>query len=177
MKSASIRFGLASTIILPFTTMLAHTASAQNIADNVRPVGAVCLAGQACVGTNRRAFGRTTPAEQTLKTVPVRAEGQTDNTSEVASNEVALNERAAETSNFDVVVAYQTSCNACHGTGAAGAPMLGDATAWEGRLGKGMDALMSNVINGVGAMPARGICMTCSDEDLQTIVDYMLAQN
>ena len=42
---------------------------------------------------------------------------------------------------------------------------------------KGMDALMSNVINGVGAMPARGICMTCSDEDLQAIVNYMLAQN
>ena len=55
--------------------------------------------------------------------------------------------------------------------------MLGDAGAWESRLEKGMDVLMSNVINGVGAMPARGICMTCSDDDLQAIVNYMLAQN
>jgi cytochrome c5 len=80
-------------------------------------------------------------------------------------------------SEFDAEAAYQMSCNACHGTGAAGAPMLGDSGAWEPRLEKGMEALMANVVNGVGAMPARGICMTCSDDDLQAIVDYMLAQN
>ena len=174
MKFASIRCVLASFIILPFATTFVDTASAQSIADNIRPVGAVCLAGQACVGNKRRSFGVpvSTPAEQALEKVSVRAEGPTDNTVEAALNEVA-----AEASNFDAEGTYQTSCNACHGTGVAGAPMLGDADAWEVRLGKGMDALMSNVINGVGAMPARGICMTCSDDNLQAIVDYMLAQN
>ena len=54
--------------------------------------------------------------------------------------------------------------------------MMGDTEAWEARLDKGMYALMYNVINGVGAMPARGICMTCSDGDLQAVVNYMLAQ-
>lgn len=43
-------------------------------------------------------------------------------------------------------------------------------------MAKGMDAVMENVINGVNAMPARGICMSCSDEQLRQVVDYMLAQ-
>ena len=30
---------------------LSNSVSAQNVADNVRPVGSVCLAGQPCVGT------------------------------------------------------------------------------------------------------------------------------
>ena len=103
-------------------------------------------------------------------------ESVAEDTVEQAADAIPI-EVAEVASDFDAAGAYQMSCNACHGTGAAGAPMLGDAGAWEARLEKGMDALMSNVINGVGAMPARGICMTCSDDDLQAIVDYMLAQN
>ena len=34
---------------------------------------------------------------------------------------------------------------------------------------------MANVVTG-GRDAARGICMTCSDDDLQAIVDYMLAR-
>ena len=83
---------------------------------------------------------------------------------------------AAATSDFDSAAAYQRYCFACHGAGVAGAPRTGDASAWEQRLAKGMDALMANVINGVNAMPPRGICMSCSDADLQAIVDYMIAQ-
>ena len=49
--------------------------------------------------------------------------------------------------------------------------MLGDAVAWEARMGKGIDAVVSDVINSAGAMLARGVCMTCSDHDLQATVD------
>ena len=45
---------------------------------------------------------------------------------------------------------------------AAGAPILGDIEAWDSRMKKGMDAVMNNVINGVNAMPAKGMCMDCS---------------
>ena len=41
---------------------------------------------------------------------------------------------------------------------------------------KGMDAVMANVINGINAMPARGLCMDCTDNELRAIVDYMIAQ-
>lgn len=69
---------------------------------------------------------------------------------------------------------YQISCFGCHGTGAAGAPKMGDADAWAPRIAKGMDALLSNAISGVGAMPPRGLCMSCSDDELKAVIEYMI---
>jgi cytochrome c5 len=39
-----------------------------------------------------------------------------------------------------------------------------------------MDVVMANVINGLNAMPARGLCVSCSDDDLKSLVDYMVNQ-
>ena len=69
---------------------------------------------------------------------------------------------------------YDSACFACHGTGAAGAPMLGDAAAWAPRADKGMDTLMNHAINGFNAMPPRGTCGSCSDDELKAAVEYML---
>jgi len=69
---------------------------------------------------------------------------------------------------------YKTTCFGCHGTGVAGAPKLGDAAAWSGRTGKGMDAVISNAINGFNAMPPRGTCGSCSDDDIAATVRYMV---
>ncbi len=168
MNNSLVKSSVASVLVLLASTLLSHSVSAQNVGDNIRPVGSICLAGQACVGTVAGAMTEASVADAAEPAIEVAAEPAAD----AASMEVS-----AAVSEFDAAGAYQMSCNACHGTGAAGAPMLGDAGAWEARMEKGMDALMSNVINGVGAMPARGICMTCSDGDLQDIVNYMLAQN
>lgn len=51
---------------------------------------------------------------------------------------------------------YQAQCSACHNSGAAGAPKLGDAAAWAPRLATGYDALMNSVLKGKGAMAAQG---------------------
>ena len=72
---------------------------------------------------------------------------------------------------------YQASCFACHGTGAAGAPVLGDQATWAPRIAQGMDTLMSHTINGFNAMPAKGLCFTCSDDDLKATVEYMIAES
>ena len=69
---------------------------------------------------------------------------------------------------------YDSTCFACHGTGAAGAPVLGDAAAWAPRIDKGMDALMNSAINGLNAMPPRGTCGNCSDDDLRAAIEYMV---
>ena len=69
---------------------------------------------------------------------------------------------------------YNGGCNACHATGAAGAPKFGDAGAWDARIAKGMDALYSNAINGFNGMPPKGLCMSCSDDELKAAVDYMV---
>ena len=69
---------------------------------------------------------------------------------------------------------YQASCFACHGTGAAGAPKLGDAAAWAPRLDAGIETVYANAINGVRTMPPRGACMSCSDDELKAAVDHMV---
>ena len=179
MKKLLVQRCVTSVLVLLASAPLSHLVFAQNVADNIRPVGSICLVGQACVGTVADAMDKAS-SESIVADSAEPAEVVED--AEVAealvepAADVAVMEVAATASDFDAAGAYQMSCNACHGTGAAGAPMLSDAGAWEARMEKGMDALMSNVINGVGAMPARGICMTCSDDDLQAVVNYMLAQ-
>ncbi len=69
---------------------------------------------------------------------------------------------------------YKTTCFGCHGTGAAGAPKLGDSAAWSARTSKGLDAVISNAINGINAMPPRGTCASCSDDDIAAAVNYMV---
>jgi len=69
---------------------------------------------------------------------------------------------------------YNGACMSCHGTGAAGAPKLGDAEAWAPRIAAGMDTLLTNATNGLNAMPPKGLCMACSEAELQGAVEYMV---
>ena len=71
---------------------------------------------------------------------------------------------------------YNAACMACHATGAAGAPKLGDVAAWAPRIAKGNDVLHNSGINGLAGtgMIAKGGCMNCSDEEVVAAVDYMV---
>ncbi len=71
---------------------------------------------------------------------------------------------------------YQAACLACHSTGAAGAPKIGDAAAWKARLAKGLDSLVTSAINGIGAMPPRGGSQY-NDEQVRATVEYILAES
>ena len=51
---------------------------------------------------------------------------------------------------------YKAVCAACHTSGAAGAPKLGDASAWAPRIGQGYDTLVKHAVEGIRAMPAKG---------------------
>ena len=68
---------------------------------------------------------------------------------------------------------YDKSCKICHATGAAGAPKTGDPAAWEPRMAKGMEALVAAVNKGLNAMPPKGMCFDCSDEDYAALIVYM----
>ena len=75
---------------------------------------------------------------------------------------------------FEVERVYMQSCWACHNSGAAGAPKVGTAADWAPRIEKGMDTLLANAINGINAMPAKGLCFTCTDDDLKDLIQYMV---
>lgn len=70
---------------------------------------------------------------------------------------------------------YTAHCFACHGTGAAGAPKVGDKGAWSGRVAQGLDALVTAAINGKGAMPPRG-GSAASDAEIKAAVEHMLKE-
>ncbi len=69
---------------------------------------------------------------------------------------------------------YKASCSACHATDAIGAPMFGNAEAWKDRIAKGESELIHNAINGFNAMPPKGACSSCSEEDIANTVKYMI---
>ena len=68
---------------------------------------------------------------------------------------------------------YDKSCKVCHATGAAGAPKTGDVAAWEPRMAKGMETLLASINKGLNAMPPKGMCFDCSDEDYTALIVYM----
>ena len=69
---------------------------------------------------------------------------------------------------------YDSSCFICHAAGVGGAPIFQNVEEWAPRLAKGLDALWDTTLNGLNAMPARGTCMDCSDDELRAAMDYML---
>jgi cytochrome c5 len=71
---------------------------------------------------------------------------------------------------------YGRVCAACHDSGAAGAPRLVAGEMGTRLADKGRETLVSNAINGINAMPARGGRSDLSDEQVAASVDYMLDQ-
>ncbi len=69
---------------------------------------------------------------------------------------------------------YNQGCAACHTAGLAGAPMLANNDQWKDRLPKGLEMLTANAYNGYNAMPAKGLCMDCSELEIERSVQYML---
>ena len=69
---------------------------------------------------------------------------------------------------------YTNACATCHNIGLAGAPKFADASSWGARPDKGIEALTASVKNGLNGMPAMGMCMDCSDDELSSAVQHML---
>jgi cytochrome c5 len=57
------------------------------------------------------------------------------------------------------------------------APKLHAADEWAPRLAKGDDAIWLSTVNGLNAMPPKGTCMGCSDDELKSAIEFMSAAN
>lgn len=131
-------------------SQISQGKSEEVILQNIKPVGQVNIAGESAAG---------------------------DEAAVAAADAVAAAAPAPAVEPMSADQIYQTNCLACHSTGAAGAPKTGDAAAWAPRIAQGMDSMVSNAINGLNAMPPKGLCMTCSDDDLRAVVEYMVEQS
>ncbi|BBB24448.1 cytochrome c, class I [Isorropodon fossajaponicum endosymbiont JTNG4] len=68
---------------------------------------------------------------------------------------------------------YTSVCASCHSIGVAGAPKFGVKADWAPRIKRGIADLVKVSISGVGAMPPKGTCMTCSDDELKAAIEHM----
>lgn len=64
----------------------------------------------------------------------------------------------------------KNTCSACHATGAANAPKLGDSAAWAPRIKTGVNALVQSVIKGKGAMPPKAGDASLTDAEIHNAV-------
>jgi len=66
-------------------------------------------------------------------------------------------------------------CSACHTAGILGAPKIGDTAAWKERADHqgGLDGILAKAISGINAMPPKGTCADCSDDELMEAIKKM----
>jgi cytochrome c5 len=68
-------------------------------------------------------------------------------------------------------------CAACHQTGVANAPKIGDKAAWGPRIAQGLNGLVATATKGKGAMPPKGGAADLSDTELARAVVFMANQS
>ncbi len=132
-------------------------------------LGSLCLGALLSLSSHALTDNQKKAIEERIKPVgSVCLEGDSSCGGAVAA--AASGPRSAE----DI---YNASCMACHSTGAGGAPKIGDVADWSARLGKGIDTVYRHAIDGFNAMPAKGLCMTCSDDEVIAAVDFILEKS
>ncbi|MFN3882957.1 MAG: c-type cytochrome [Nitrincola lacisaponensis] len=69
---------------------------------------------------------------------------------------------------------YNRFCAACHNTGLLDSPKFGSGQMSARAEEKGLDGLLANSISGINAMPPKGTCNDCSDDELEATIQYMI---
>ncbi|WP_069384991.1 c-type cytochrome [Halomonas caseinilytica] len=147
MSSSKLIVGCLATLGLTGLTFAQEDASHEAIAKRLAPVGELCLEGQDC-GTSASSTGG----------------GDTGS-------------GGSRGGDIDGAAIYDAVCMACHDTGVANAPKIGDTEAWSQRLEKGTDTLYTHVIEGFNAMPPKGGDPSLSDAEVKAAVDYLLDES
>lgn len=147
-KSRALKLALLVLGISVAGTVVGQSARHQQIAERLAPIGSVCLAGEDCAAGAAAPMAVVAPAVVAV-------------TGAVAS--------------FNVSASYDQYCAMCHNTGMAGAPTRVATDHWVARLADvGFSTIVTNAITGINAMPARGMCMTCSDDEIAELVTYLM---
>jgi cytochrome c5 len=128
------------------------------VLERIKRVGTVTVEGQEMPVVTKTEVAPPPMAEPVAEAAPVAAPAAAP----------------APAAAVDGAAVYQQACFACHATGAAGAPKLGDKAAWAPRLPNGKDALLNSVLKGKGAMPPKGGRMDLSDEQISAAVDHLM---
>ena len=126
---------------------VAASDSEDGIRARLKPFGEVCRVGQDCGGLEGGAEG--------------------------AASAPAVAEASAATGLSGQQI-YDQFCFACHNTGVGEAPLFGSLEQWQPRIDQGMAQMLAVSLTGRGLMPPKGTCVTCSDDEMQAAIQYMV---
>lgn len=147
-----IRILLALIVVFGLVPGAGAQSVDEQIAERIKKVGTVCVEGQDC-------GSQSAPASGADSTTVASASPSGGGAGEVEAT-------------------YNKTCATCHNAGVAGAPKLGSPEDWAPRIEKGKETLYNSAINGFPpAMPAKGMCFNCTDEELKALVDYMIEES
>lgn len=128
-----------------------------------------------CLHAETTDFDREQIKQRIAPVGQVRIEGEAAEGVQAVAEPVAEAATAAAPSGEKI---YKQYCAVCHRSGLAGAPITGKKSHWEPRLAKmSVEELTASAIKGKNAMPARGTCTSCSDDDIRAAVEYMLPKD
>ena len=109
------------------------------------------------------------PVEEVVKT-----DGQ-ENVTPVAIVKVEESDSSeAPSSSISGDMIVKANCAMCHSTGLMNSPKIGDKAQWEPRIAQGKDLLVSNAINGIRTMPAKGGNASLTDSEMEAAVIFMV---
>jgi len=157
LKQALVMTFIASQLIVSSQLLAEEDRSA--VLERIKPIGTVTIEGQ-------QAEAQPEPAPAAAETPAAPAPA--------APEAVAAAPASPAPAAADGQAVYNMACMACHMTGAAGAPKLGDKVAWGPRIATGRAALINSAINGKGAMPPKGGQMQLTEAEISAAVDYMV---
>jgi cytochrome c5 len=130
---------------------------------------------------SEKAVNKPAPKAESVQSVapPVMVETPVEATTAAETKTLAPPTAPTQPVTLSAEAIYNRSCVACHKTGAANAPKVGDAAAWAPRIAKGFDALLHSALNGVPgtAMMPKGTCSACSEDEIKSVVRYMMSQS
>lgn len=100
----------------------------------------------------------------------VSVQSQTNSDNKTTNNRNAQGEPGQEI--------YERYCVVCHKDGLAGAPRFRNEQDWKPRLvGRKLDDLVASSLKGFNAMPAKGTCIKCNEDELKAAISYMLPKS
>ena len=110
-------------------------------------------------------------SEATADPNALKAEAVAERLQPVGKVEIAAPAAPAGARSGEEIV--KATCAACHETGAAGAPKIGDKAAWAPRLKGGLSHLIEVATKGKGAMPPKGGATDLTQAELARAIVFM----
>ncbi len=154
-------------------------------ADAAPTAAAGAPANVAAAASSPAAQSGTPPAQQAAEPAPAAPAAQQADSGSAAGATAAAAQQAAEGAQQQAAASageaidpageqlYKSVCFACHATGVAGAPKVGDKAAWAPLIAEGLEHMVEVAIHGKGAMPPRGGSQA-SDAEVRAAVQYMV---